>query len=254
MERQSHLKDPNPTRQASGHPSPACPRPARRAPRAGGIAPRKIACRAGAARSVLTRPRVSRATAARCRHARRASNTPCTVRTPRHCSASASRRPGAARTSCARTGALLQSAPPPRASAGKTPCTVRTHLRGASPAARRPRSGSAPGPRPCRRRTPRIGRIRAMAARTMHRQAHRARAPRCARPYCSLPPGWTVPHAPKQERLNADAQRMHAKHADGPEAGMDLHGDHRPAGPDEPCRRGDPCPIRVLSVHPPASA
>ena len=49
-------------------------------------------------------------------------------------------------------------------------------------------------------------------------------------------------------------RRMHAEHADGPEAGVDVHGAHCPAARNEPWRSGGPCPIRVLRVHRPASA
>ena len=52
----------------------------------------------------------------------------------------------------------------------------------------------------------------------------------CAVPTAALP-GGPVPHVAKQERLNADASRCTQKHADGPEAGMAVHGRHRTAGP-----------------------
>ena len=55
----------------------------------------------------------------------------------------------------------------------------------------------------------------------------------------------TVRHAAKQERLNADAEKMHAKHADGPGSGTALHGRHRTTEPGEPHRGGRSCPIRV---------
>ncbi len=64
----------------------------------------------------------------------------------------------------------------------------------------------------------------------------------------------TVRHATKQARLNADAEKMHAKHADRPGSGTARHGRHRTAEPGEPRRGGCPCPIRVLCVHLPASA
>jgi hypothetical protein len=86
----------------------------------------------------------------------------------------------------------------------------------------------------------------------MQREAHRAGPPRRAGPYS---PPRRVPHAPKQERLNADERRMHAKHADGPEAGTDLHGNHRAAGPDESSTGAlVPAPSACISVHPRASA
>ncbi len=55
----------------------------------------------------------------------------------------------------------------------------------------------------------------------------------------------TVRHAAKQARLNADAEQMHAKHADGPGSGTVLHGRHRTTEPGEPRRYGPSCPIRV---------
>ena len=55
-------------------------------------------------------------------------------------------------------------------------------------------------------------------------------------------------------RLYADAEKMHAKHANGPGAGVRLHGKRCSTEPGEPRRCGCPCPIRVFSVRLPASA
>ncbi len=57
----------------------------------------------------------------------------------------------------------------------------------------------------------------------------------------------------KQEFLRR-CRQMRAKHADGPEAGMLVHGKNRPTEPVEQCRCGGRCPICVFSVHPLASA
>lgn len=55
----------------------------------------------------------------------------------------------------------------------------------------------------------------------------------------------TVRHAAKEEKFNADAERIHAEHADGPESGMLLRGGNRTTGRQEPCRYGRPDPICV---------
>ena len=58
--------------------------------------------------------------------------------------------------------------------------------------------------------------------------------------------------APKQDLRRC--RQMHAKHADGPEPGMVVHGIDRSTNPGEPRRCGGPCPICVFCVHLPASA
>ena len=70
----------------------------------------------------------------------------------------------------------------------------------------------------------------------VHRQAstrHRA-TPRAA----------TVRYAAQQARLNANAEGIHAEHANGPGAGAALHGSHRTIEP------GESAPRRVLLSYP----
>ena len=63
-----------------------------------------------------------------------------------------------------------------------------------------------------------------------------------------------VRHAAKEARLNADAEGMHAKHANGPRSRTVPHGGHRASAPGGPRQCGSPCPIGAFCVRRLASA
>ena len=87
--------------------------------------------------------------------------------------------------------------------------------------------------------------------RSTHHEAHRP----TPMPHRASPRAATVRSAAQQERLNADAEGIHAEHADGAwgrRAASQQTSHNRTPG--SPRRCVCSCPIRVFSVHPPASA
>src|ERR1700761_6924544 len=74
----------------------------------------------------------------------------------------------------------------------------------------------------------------------MHHEAHRQ--PRT--PHRASPPRGNVRYAAQQERFNANAEGIHAEHANGPGAGAAFHGSHRTIEP------GESAPRRVLLSYP----
>jgi hypothetical protein len=62
--------------------------------------------------------------------------------------------------------------------------------------------------------------------------------------------GWREQCGMRRSKQEIWNHRCTPMHTDGPESGRLVHGNHRPTGPDEQCRCGVYCPIRV---HPCAS-
>jgi len=87
----------------------------------------------------------------------------------------------------------------------------------------------------------------------MQREPDRGRAGCHAMPWLSGLGQWRARQRKKKSPF-ADAEQMHAKHADWPESGMIVHGRHRTTGSEAPRRCGGPSPICVLGVHLPAFA